>query len=91
MSDPVTASPEVLEKLRAKIASEDDVKKVVRLEPLNNGRFRYLIETPFKTFPQGVIGTTDSEFDDVRIELRASSLRAAEESWDRVVNKLPLE
>jgi hypothetical protein len=66
--------------LREKMEREDDILRVVRLVPCGD-RFRYLIETPFKTFPRFVIGTTDAEFDDVRREMRCGLLATAERHW----------
>lgn len=68
--------------LREIMAREEDVKRIVRLEPTGD-RFRYLIETPFATFPKFVVGTTDEEFADVRIESRCGLLSTAEEVWAR--------
>jgi len=80
----------IMAELRAKMEQEDDIKRVVRLERAGD-RFRYLIETPFKTFPKFVIGTTDAEFDVVRLELRCGLLESAEAAWDRIVKGLPIE
>jgi hypothetical protein len=71
---------EDMKDLQSRMEHEDDVKRVVRLEPLGT-RFRYLIETPFHTFPKFVIGTTDAEFSDVRIESSCGLLSTAEERW----------
>lgn len=71
--------------LREIMAREEDVKRIVRLEPTGTGRFRYLIETPFATFPKFVIGTTDAKFDDVRLELRCGLLESAEERWPELM------
>lgn len=45
--------------LREKIERMDDVKTLLRLEP-HGDRFRYQIETPFRTWPAFVIGTLRS-------------------------------
>jgi hypothetical protein len=70
-----------IDQLRERIEREDDVKQVLRLEP-HGARFRYLIETPFETFPKFVIGTTDAENSDVRIEHRCGLLSTAMEQWN---------
>jgi len=69
--------------LRAVIEREEDVKRVVELEAIAGGRFRYMIETPFETFPKFVIGTTDAEFADVRLEHRCGAEWNAREIWER--------
>jgi hypothetical protein len=73
-------SAEIINALKQRMEREDDIKRVVRLVPCG-GRFRYLIETPFKTFPRFVIGTTDETFDDVRLEMRCGLLATAERHW----------
>jgi hypothetical protein len=70
--------------LREIMAREEDVKRIVRLERAGD-RFRYLIETPFATFPKFVIGTTDAKYDDVRLELRCGLLESAEERWPELM------
>jgi hypothetical protein len=67
--------------LRALIEREDDVKRVHRLERCGD-HFRYLIETPFETFPKFVIGTTNATNSAIRIKHRCGLLATAEEAWD---------
>lgn len=69
-----------LTSLRHMIEAEDDVRRVVHLER-QGARFRYMIETPFKTFPKFVIGTTDGDFKDVRIQHRCGLIETAENAW----------
>jgi len=73
-------STEILNALKVRMEGEVDIKRVVRLVPCGD-RFRYLIETPFQTFPKFVIGTTDAAFDDVRREFRCFILDNAERHW----------
>lgn len=80
--DIVVSSSDDLANLRKIMEMEDDVKSIIRLESIGN-RFRYLIETPFETFPKFVVGTTDAAFDDVRLESRCGMLSTAEKAWDR--------
>ena len=63
------------------IEGQPDVKRVVKLEPAGE-RYRYLIETPFATFPRFVIGTTDADLADVRIEGKCGTDWGAEQMWD---------
>jgi hypothetical protein len=63
------------------IAAEPDVQRVVRLARIAGGRFRYLIETPFATFPKFVIGTTDAQLEDVRREVKCGAPWNAESIW----------
>ncbi|HSI08799.1 MAG TPA: hypothetical protein VK985_09410 [Rariglobus sp.] len=74
-------STEIIDALRNRMECEEDILRVVNLVPYGD-RFRYLIETPFKTFPRFVIGTTDAAFDDVRLELRCGLLTTAERYWN---------
>jgi hypothetical protein len=75
-----SATPAPIDLLRQKMESEEDVLRVVHLVPCGD-RFRYLIETPFKTFPRFVIGNTDAAFDDVRLECRCGLIETAERHW----------
>lgn len=72
--------------LRAKMEREEDIKRVVRLIANGGGRYMYLIETPFATFPKFVIGTTDAAFEDVRLKLRCGLIESAEEAWLRFID-----
>lgn len=47
--------------LRANILSEPDVHALHNLSPIPGGRWVYIIETPFATFPKFVLGTTDDD------------------------------
>lgn len=79
---------QTLEQLRKLIEQEEDVKRVIRLEP-HGDRFRYLIETPFETFPKFVIGTTDATNEDVRIEHKCGLEATAQEAWDGQLRPTP--
>lgn len=72
--------------LRLLIENERDVKKLHRLRLLPDGRFLYLIETPFMTFPKFSIGSTNEANDDVRILSTCSALWAAEERFNEILN-----
>ncbi len=72
--------------LREKMEREDDIKRVVRLIPHTEGRYLYLIETPFATFPKFVIGSTDATFDDVRLLSRCGLLQTAETKWLEIID-----
>jgi hypothetical protein len=74
--------PAPMDALLRLMQCESDIKQVIRLVP-HGDRFRYMIETPFATFPKFVIGTTDAAFEDVRIESRCGLLSTAEEAWAR--------
>lgn len=73
--------PAPIVRLRTLIELEPDVRRVLELVPLADGHFRYLIETPFRTFPKAVIGTTDADNYHVWIEAKYSSLSGAREDW----------
>ena len=51
-----------IEEARKVMSEESDVKRVVEIERLAGGGYRYFIETPF-VFPKFVIGTTTSDLD----------------------------
>jgi hypothetical protein len=70
-----------------RIAREDDVKRVVECEEIAPGKYRYLIETPFKTFPRFVIGQTNSDLSDVRIRLKCGAEWNAVEQWQKGVGR----
>lgn len=77
-------------RLKHRMEQEDDIRHLLRLERIDGGRYRYLIETPFKTFPKYVIGTTDALFDDVRIEHRCGLLTSSEHAWPFLMKGLPI-
>lgn len=52
---------EAMLKLRKLILAEPDVVTIHGLAPLHGGRWAYLIQTPFASFPNFVMGTTDDE------------------------------
>ena len=58
-----------VERLRALICREADVKVLHRLREVEGGRFAYLIETPFMTFPKFAVGTCSAGLADVQILL----------------------
>ena len=63
------------------IEDQEDVRRVVALEHVA-GRWLYLIETPFMTFPKFAVGTTDADNVDVRILTACGSIWAAQESFN---------
>ena len=69
------------------IAREGDVKRVVECEEIAPGKYRYLIETPFRTFPKFVIGQTNSDLTDVRIRLSCGAEWNAVEQWKKGVGR----
>lgn len=73
-----------LTRLRALILAEDDVKALHRLEP-RAGRYCYLIETPFQTFPKFVIGTTNADNTQVHITHKCEAQWQADEAWHKLV------
>ena len=52
---------EAMLKLRKLIRQEPDVIHIHALAPLKGGRWAYLVQTPFASFPNFVLGTTDDE------------------------------
>lgn len=54
--------------IRDLIEEQEDVKRVVALGGCGPNRYRYVIETPFLTFPRFVVGTTNSTLTEVSIE-----------------------
>jgi hypothetical protein len=68
--------------LRDLIAAEPDVRAVLELEPIaGTDDWRYLIETPFATFPRYAIGRTDATLSRVRITHRCGHIDTAREAW----------
>lgn len=67
--------------LRSLIQGEHDVRRIVDLIETADGKFLYLIETPFQTFPRFVIGQTDVENRSPKILLKCGSEWAADEAW----------
>ncbi len=69
--------------LRNLIAKQSDVYSVLELYRQVDGKWLYLIQTPFVTFPKFVIGRTDVENESVEILLRCGSEWSARAEWDR--------
>lgn len=69
--------------LTAKINWREDVKTLAGLAPLRDGRWLYLIETPFFTFPRWCVGTCDPALEDVRVEFKCGRAENAREEFDR--------
>ena len=85
-TNPTEVDPELacLRKLMER--DPTDVRRVVRLARYGTeGRVRYLIETPFTTFPRYVIGTTDLQFDDVQHEYKCGAEWSTPNAWDRLM------
>lgn len=78
-----------LAKLRELILAEEDVKTLHRLEP-RFGRYCYLVETPFETFPKFVVGTTNASNTQVHIAHKCETLEQAEDAWKRLQTATPL-
>jgi hypothetical protein len=78
------ASADLLACISALIEEEYDVKQVLELVE-SGDRYRYMIETPFESFPKFVIGTTDEHLLDVNREVACGSEWAAREEWKRLV------
>ncbi len=68
------------------IRREQDVRQVIALQPLGDGRALYLIETPFMTFPKFVVGSTNEHNDDVRILMACGARWSAEAEFDQILN-----
>ena len=73
-----------IEVVRALIAAESDVKRVLEIVQVGE-RFRYLIETPFATYPKFVIGSTDAELNDVRLQFKCGLECNARREWDHLL------
>lgn len=77
-----------LEQLRDLILQQSDVKRVVGLVSMADGRFAYCIETPFMTFPRFVVGTTDAVNDDVHIHSRCGAEWSAMACFEKLAGNL---
>lgn len=64
------------------IRSQPDVERLHRLHRLPSGRYRYLIETPFQTFPRYVVGTTDRDNNTIHIEAKCGQPANAQRLFD---------
>lgn len=77
---------EALVDLAALLRREQDVRGVIALQPLGDGRALFLIETPFVTFPKFVVGSTNEHNDDVRILMSCGARWSAEDAFDEILN-----
>lgn len=70
--------------LRDRIQKEPDVLQLHELSRQNDGRWLYLIQTPFVTFPKFVIGRTDLTNEWVEVLFRCGAEWSARAEWDRL-------
>lgn len=70
--------------LRNRIQKESDVLQVLELACQCDGRWLYLIQTPFVTFPKFVIGRTDLSNEWTEILFRCGAEWSARTEWDRL-------
>ena len=76
-----------LKDLADALMREKDVRAVLALQPLDDGRALYLIETPFLTFPKFVVGSTNAANDDVRTLLACGARWSAVEAFEEIYSK----
>jgi hypothetical protein len=70
--------------LRDRIQKEPDVLLVHALARQADGRWLYLVETPYITFPKFVIGRTDLSNESVELLFRCGAEWSARAEWDRL-------
>jgi hypothetical protein len=71
--------------MRKKILLEDDVHDVLGLSFLEEeGRWLYLIKTPFASGPKYVIGNTDPENTDPQLICRCGTEWSAMIEWEKI-------
>lgn len=71
--------------LRDLLLREQDVRAVHALQPLPCGRFLYLIETPFLTFPKFAVGSTNAHNDHVEVHLKCGAMWAAHDRFFEIL------
>ena len=76
------------EQLAARICLEGDVRRLLELRPLPDGRWAYWIETPFESFPRYVIGSTDAQMTAVRIEFKCGQAWSARQAWETAYGQI---
>lgn len=70
--------------LRDLIAAEPDVRAVLELEPIaGSADWRYLIETPFATYPRFVIGRVSETGEPLAIYHYSARIETARERWNK--------
>jgi hypothetical protein len=79
---------EVMLKLRKLIMAEPDVILLHALAPLKGGRWAYLIQTPFASFPNFVMGTTDDENTQPIILAKAAKEWGIRQSFNELTERL---
>lgn len=77
----------LLETLAEIIRREPDVARLVRLEPhpTQPGRFVYLIETAYESFPRFATGTTDAQNETVHIAATTGQEWSAAQMFDEMM------
>ena len=78
-------SPEI-ERLKELIRSEEDVFMLHALSDLPGGRFAYMIQTPFATFPKFAVGTTDKDNASPAVLLQCATKWSAEDYYNKLIN-----
>lgn len=68
-----------------RISAQSDVRELLEIALRDDGKFLYLIETPFlNSFPRYVIGECDRTLETVNPLFRCGALWSAWEQWDRI-------
>ena len=76
-----------MQRVRELIEAEPDVHRLLALTELPNGRFAYLIQTPFATFPKFAVGITDTENADPDVLLQCGAQWSGENFFDNLINQ----
>lgn len=71
-----------IEEMRTRLEDAEDVKRLLELEERSDGRFRYLIETPYE-FPAFVVGHVSADYTDVVHELKCGAEWSARAQWEK--------
>jgi hypothetical protein len=74
-----------MEQVRRLIQAEDDVHRLLALTEMPNGRFAYLIQTPFATHPKYVVGLTDKENTNPDILLQCGAEWSAQNFFENLI------
>lgn len=81
------AEREILTRLSELIAAEEDVYilHAIEADALQPGRYLYMIETPFETWPKYVVGRTNADLSEVQHLYKCGAHWSVEAAWNDIL------
>jgi len=88
LSGGISTPPPELQRLLETMQGEEDVEKVHALTDLPDGRFAYMIQTPwtFPDFPSYAVGTTDANITNPIVLLQFGTEWSAQDFYKNLIH-----